>query len=184
MHTHHTTRARHCALCSRAFGDHLPACPRSIQSRFWPQVQITEKCWNWTGLKDGYGYGSIYYLGYMQKASRVSWQLNYGAIPENTMVCHHCDNPACVRPDHLFLGNHTTNAQDMAAKGRQVFQRKPERAKRGEEHYCAKLTADDIRAIRQRHDQGEGMQSIADAYHISKQTVWRVVRRLTWVHIE
>ncbi len=184
MNAHHPTRARHCTLCSRAYGDHLPACPRSIQSRFWPQVQITTGCWEWTGLQDGYGYGSIYYLGYMQKASRVSWQLTYGAIPENTMVCHVCDNPLCVRPDHLFLGDHVTNAQDMASKGRQVFQRRPERATRGEQHYSAKLTVDDIRAIRKGRENGEELQVLADAYQVSKQSIWRVVHRVTWKHIE
>ena len=184
MNAHHPTRARHCTLCSRAYGDHLPACPRSIQNRLWPQVQITDGCWIWTGLKDDYGYGKIYYLGYMQKASRVSWQLTYGAIPENTMVCHHCDNPLCVRPDHLFLGDHVSNAKDMAAKGRQVFQRRPEHATRGEQHYAAKLTEEDIRAIRMLRSQGAELQAIADVYQVSKQTIWRAVHRLTWKHVE
>jgi len=120
----------------------------------------------------------------MQKASRVSWQLTNGAIPENTMVCHICDNPLCVRPDHLFLGDHVTNAQDMASKGRQVFQRRPEQAVKGEQHYSAKLDGSSIVAIRQRHANGEQLDQIARSYGVSKQTIWRAVHRLTWKHVE
>lgn len=178
----------HCPRCKYPHGTHAFTCSYTwqkppIEERFWSYVQKSAECWNWMGAQDGHGYGHLYYHGRMQKAHRIVYQLTYGAIPPKTMVCHHCDNPQCVRPDHLFLGNHTTNALDMASKGRQVFQRRPERATRGEQHYCAKLTDGQVQTIRQQHKQGVSMDVLAQHYGVSKQSIWRIVRRLTWKHI-
>ena len=188
MRPHFTTP---CKRCGQPKDSHAPECSYArmyppIEQRFWTRVikGTGDACWEWQGSQDGHGYGSVFYQGRMQKAPRVAWQLTHGAIPAKTEVCHECDNPLCVRPDHLFLGNHMTNAQDMAAKGRQVFQRRPERAKRGEAHYCAKLDNSSIIAIRYRHKNGEPMEQIARSYDVSKQTIWRIIRRLTWKHIE
>ena len=81
---------------------------------FWRKVQRDDGCWMWTAGRDGDGYGSYR----NKRAHRVAWQLTRGPIPDGLVVCHSCDNPACVRPDHLFLGTQQDNIQDMLRKGR------------------------------------------------------------------
>ena len=75
-------------------------------------------CWPWLGCLTGGGYGQIRNSGRYQQAHRAAWELKYGPIPEGLVVCHRCDNPRCVRPDHLFLGTATDNMRDMYSKGR------------------------------------------------------------------
>ena len=83
--------------------------------RFWTKVEKTSSCWNWTGsLNRGYGR-----IGRML-AHRYSYELNVGGIPEGMFVCHSCDNPRCVNPAHLFVGDAGENAADRTLKGRSV----------------------------------------------------------------
>lgn len=92
--------------------------------RFWEKVQKSEGCWEWTGalLKARGGYGTFNVGDHKTKyAHRFSWEIHYGEIPPGKLVCHHCDNPKCVRPDHLFIGSYWDNAQDAALKGRMGF---------------------------------------------------------------
>jgi hypothetical protein len=103
---------------------------KTLAERFWAKVQKSRErggCWVWTAntTKDRQGnkrYGLIN-AGRrgegMLYAHRVSWELHYGPILEDMYVLHHCDNPSCVRPSHLFLGDQTSNMKDMVAKGRQ-----------------------------------------------------------------
>lgn len=89
--------------------------------RFLSKVNKTESCWIWTGFKDK-GYGRMGWKtpkGYRSiPASRISYMLFRGEIPEGMFVCHKCDNPPCVNPDHLFLGSSKENTHDMVKKGR------------------------------------------------------------------
>ena len=87
-------------------------------NRFWEKVNKTKGCWEWTASKTGSGYGKIMYNGRLQGAHRVALMLEGTEIPNGICVCHHCDNPSCVRPDHLFLGTHADNTRDMMEKGR------------------------------------------------------------------
>jgi hypothetical protein len=86
--------------------------------RFWDKVVKTDTCWVWTASVNGKGYGSFGYGGRVQLAHRVSWQMHCGPIPPGLCVCHACDNPSCVRPDHLFLGTIKDNNRDRDRKGR------------------------------------------------------------------
>lgn len=87
--------------------------------RFWDKVNKTEDCWEWIGaIRGNSGYGCIKINGKNQNAHRVSWELSFGKIPVEKLVCHHCDNRRCVRPDHLFLGSYTDNILDSFSKGR------------------------------------------------------------------
>lgn len=75
-------------------------------------------CWLWTHHCDPKGYGMIWLKGSPRKAHRISWELHRYPIPKGMFICHRCDTPACVNPEHLFLGTHTDNMRDMASKGR------------------------------------------------------------------
>lgn len=103
------------ALASRLRAEADAACA----SRFWSKVRRGSSCWTWSGRIGDRGYGQFDDGDRTLRAHRVAWTLTRGEIPAGMQVLHRCDNPACVRPDHLFLGTHDDNMRDMAAKGRQ-----------------------------------------------------------------
>lgn len=102
--------------------------------RFWSHVDKSGDCWIWTAAKKRRDYGGFVLHGKGRYAHRVSWQITYGDIPDGMNVLHHCDNPSCVNPNHLFLGNQSDNARDMVSKGRMNFQRHPETRPTGDRH--------------------------------------------------
>ena len=89
-----------------------------LAGRLYSRIQANGECWEWQGALNSKGYGCIAIHKVSQLAHRVSYELTYGAIPDNFQVCHHCDNPRCIRPAHLFTGTASDNMQDMARKGR------------------------------------------------------------------
>jgi hypothetical protein len=93
----------------------------SIQD-FWKKVNIrgAEKCWEWLGtfINLPGGYGRFVYHRKVYLAHRFCYIISYGAIPPNMYVCHHCDNPSCINPNHLFMGTSSDNALDRSFKGR------------------------------------------------------------------
>lgn len=91
----------------------------SLMKRFWEKVQKTETCWIWTAYKNRQGYGKIGTSASKSiNAHRVSWVIHNGPITDSQFVCHACDNPSCVRPEHLFLGTRQENINDMMLKKR------------------------------------------------------------------
>lgn len=97
------------------------AVPKPLIPRFWEKVQKSDGCWVWTGatMKSRGGYGAFNVGEHRVKyAHRFSWEIHNGPIPDRMFICHHCDNPKCVRPDHLFLGDHWDNMADATFKGR------------------------------------------------------------------
>jgi hypothetical protein len=147
--------------------------------RFWSKVQKTDGCWLWTGAKNSWGYGQMSAMHGERIASRVSWVLANGPIPDGQEVCHSCDNPPCVRPDHLFLGTTLENAQDRSRKNR--TDRVTEQ--RGEQHHKARLTNAIVVIIRQQARDGLTHEQIAALHGVSKSTVQGVVSRRNWAHV-
>lgn len=114
-----------------------------VEDRFWSFVSKSddEGCWEWSGHRDKNGYGTLAISSRPVGAHRVSWTINYGPIPDGLCVLHRCDNPPCVRPDHLFLGTSQDNTIDMIRKNRQVDRRilreiaLARESTRGDRHY-------------------------------------------------
>jgi len=144
-------------------------------TRFWSKVDESGDCWNWLGGKVAMGYG-YFYLRHPKRsilAHRLSWFMVRGDIPDGLNVCHHCDNPGCVNPGHLFLGTDFDNQQDRVSKGHGL----------GEHHGMAKLSNQDVAEMRRLSANGVRGQDIARQYGITYQTVWRTVTRRNWRHI-
>jgi hypothetical protein len=131
-------------------------------------------CWPYVG---GYaqrsGHVQMWHQGQMVGVHRVAWELAHGPIPEGLCVCHRCDNPPCVNPAHLFLGTVVDNNVDRDRKGRQV-------ALKGELHGNAKLTADQVAAIRVLCDRGMPQLLVARAVGVSQANVSLICRREAW----
>lgn len=147
---------------------------KSQEYRFWNKVQKTDSCWNWTGATT-YGYG-VMGRGRsdegIMRAHRFSWELHIGPIPNGLWVLHHCDNPSCVNPEHLFLGTQTDNMQDASRKGRLNVSKGA-----GEANVRAKLTWGKVFAIREARVAGSTFQRIADAFGISNSQAQRVAKQ-------
>ena len=90
----------------------------TTQFEFWFRVDKRQDCWLWLGSVNNYGYGTLGHNKKVILAHRYAWEITNGAIPDGLLVCHSCDNPPCVNPDHLFLGTHTDNLNDCISKGR------------------------------------------------------------------
>lgn len=115
----------------------------------------------------------------MQPAHRVSYMLHIGTIPDGMVICHHCDNPPCGDPEHLFLGEIADNHADMTSKGRGYV---PE-PRRGEEHDRAKVTEEQVRLIRGAYGWGENQSSIARRMGIPRMIVVNICLGKTWKHV-
>lgn len=152
----------------------------TLAGRFWVKVDKRgpDDCWNWKGSKRG-GWGDYGGIradrhGPQLKAHRVSWELHNGPIPDALWVLHRCDNPKCVNPDHLFLGDHDANMADRKAKGRAG----------GVMNGRAKLSDDDVRNIRTAYAAGGVTQcDLARRYGMTQGPVGQIIRRERWPHV-
>lgn len=138
-----------------------------VADRFWAKVdrKTPEECWLWLGSRTPKRYGTLSVAGKMRSAHRVSWELHNGPVTEGLWVLHKCDTPSCVNPAHLYLGDHRTNMDDMARKGRQGL----------------KLTPDQVRTIYRRAWAGGELQAdIAKDFGVQEQTVSYIKIGRTW----
>lgn len=145
--------------------------PRALEDRFWEKVVKSDGCWVWQAATfQGYGvFGRA--DGQSVRAHRMSWEMHNGPIPDGLNVLHHCDNPPCVRPDHLFLGTTADNQQDMRSKHREA---------KGGTHGRRKLSQDQADGIRVAYQQGRKLREVAQQYGVSEATVSLIGRGLKW----
>ena len=146
----------------------------SILQRFADQVDIhIEGCWLWTGAVNKGGYGQIKVNGKQEGAHRLSHQLFIGEIPDGKFVLHECDMPMCVRPSHLFLGDHQSNMQDASEKLRKYV---------GSLNPHAKLSVDQVKFIRTLpgpfHE--KRYHEIGELYGVTSVSVKNIVTKRTW----
>jgi len=156
---------------------------KPIEDRFWPKVQKTESCWNWIGCKDRAGYGQIANGGRSGghiKAHRLSYMFLHGLISSDAHVLHRCDNPVCVRPDHLFLGDQKTNMRDMWAKGRG---RCDGGGRLGSANGNHRLNELQVAEILRRHKSGEASRKLGSEFGVSKTLVLFISHGKVWPHI-
>lgn len=150
--------------------------------RFWSKVAVTKNhddCWLWQAGLTHSGYGQFSLGGRKGKhipAHRYSYTIANGEIPSGLFVCHRCDNPLCVNPNHLFVGTHVDNVQDMVSKGRQ---------QKAERHGNRKLTVKQVQCIRDRYAQGGiTLKELGDEFGVSEATISLTVRRIHWKSVE
>lgn len=137
-------------------------------SRFWSSVRVGDGCWEWQGFRDQKGYGRFRPEGARRGlrfvAHRVSYTLERGDVPRGLFVCHHCDNPPCVRPSHLYAGTAQDNARDRSARGRAGAWRHPESVPRGELAGNARLSNADVAEMRAAYRAGRSVLEIASTF--------------------
>lgn len=157
--------SRQCfGLSSR--GPRLP-----LLNRFLSKVRKTGTCWIWEGHLNPSGYGVFRTSNGCSLAHRVSYELHIGAIPKDLHCCHSCDVPACVNPDHLWLGTNTDNQQDRITK------KLPGGGAR-------KLTESQVIEIRKRYAQGNiRHKDLAVEYNVSKSAIYGILSRKKWKHL-
>jgi HNH endonuclease/helix-turn-helix resolvase-like protein len=155
----------------------MPEYTQHFLDRYWSKVNKSGpaprhlpnlgSCWLWIGAAHPRGYGHIKWQGKMRVSHRISYELAFGAFDESLWVLHRCDNPRCVNPDHLRLGNHQDNMDDMVSKGRHSH---------GERHTRSKLTDAQIIDIRTRYAGKRGqLTELANEFNVSVTQIYRIV---------
>jgi hypothetical protein len=151
-------------------------------ARFWSKVSVpksVDECWTWQGALAGSGYGS-FYVPELGGVSVSSHRIAYGLVKDrwpgpDELVRHKCDNPKCVNPHHLELGDHIDNARDMMERGRLVLHNQA-----GENNGGARLTAQNVSEIRVMFEAGMTNIAIAARFGVHHATVSAIRRGKTW----
>lgn len=145
---------------------------------FHDKYEKSEGCWIWRAQRDRRGYG-VYdkyenaKRQFRKFAHRYMWEITFGPIPDGINVCHKCDNPPCVNPNHLFLGTHADNCADKVSKKRHRF---------GERVNFAKLSESQVKEIlTMRH---LPVQKVADIFGVTYGPIYAIFRGKTWKHIQ
>lgn len=141
---------------------------------FWSRVRKSDGCWEWQGSIIGNGYGVVRVDRKQVYAHRYAYELTHGTIPAGRLICHHCDNPRCVRPDHIYAGTHADNMRDALERGRHGYKTHP-----GEESGNAVLTDDQVIEARL---SSEPATWLARRWGVSETAVEQA-RRKGWTHL-
>lgn len=148
----------------------------TVEERFMANVQKTETCWVWMGYKHPSGYGQFSIKHKSIRAHRFSYIMKHGKIPDDMIICHKCDNPSCVNPDHLFAGTHTDNIIDSIKKGR--------RFNSDGSYHTAKLTTSEVLRIRELYAGGTFTKAeLGRKFHVNKGNIGLIINGKAWIHI-
>lgn len=142
--------------------------------RFWAKVQKGDECWEWTSSLNNQGYGTIGIHWKHHLAHRVSFMVANGPFPKRLKVLHKCDNPKCVRPDHLFLGTMKDNTKDCEQKDRNC---------RGSRSHKAKVSEEDVLRMRALYHAGTPMRTLVAEFGLTQATISVALRGLKWKHV-
>jgi hypothetical protein len=145
----------------------IPTLTAEQIARFRAKLQPRGECVIWTGATSSKGYGYTRIGDRLYLAHRVAWAIEHGD-PGELYVLHSCDTPPCVNVDHLFLGTHADNMQDMHVKSRGLS---------GERHPWTKVSDVQVTEIRERHAKGEPSSALAHEYGLGHVQIWRIVTR-------
>lgn len=151
-------------------------------ARFWRRVDKRgpDECWVWQGTRGIHGYGQMSVNNRQVSTHRISKMLEVGhGLLATQIVCHHCDNPPCCNPAHLFVGTVLDNMRDAARKGRLI--QLP--ALRGSENYKAKVTESQVLEIRAQSARGVSRRDLCLRFGIKLPTVGHIIARRTWTHV-
>lgn len=154
---------------------------QEFAERFWASADRSggpDACWPWMKARMIKGYGAIRVSGKHYNAQKIAWMLTHGPVPVGLLVCHHCDNPPCINPAHLFVGTARDNVLDCVRKGRNGSRCN---YPKGEAHVKAKLTEVQVRELRASWVSGSiGSTVMARRYGITPTTVIAIVRGQLW----
>ena len=157
----------------KALAKRWPA--RDDEVRFWEKVRKTDTCWIWMASLDHAGYGQFHRWDngrkVMRKAHRVAYELKNGECPPDMCVLHSCDNPKCVRPEHLRLGTRSGNKKDQVDRHRIIF---------GDNCSWSKLDSTQVSQIRERIINGERLVDLAKEYRVSPSNLSRIKTGDSW----
>ena len=128
------------------------------------------------GSLAGMGYGRLKINGKSVRATKVCWELVIGEVPKGINICHHCDNPRCVNPDHLFLGSQKENMRDMITKGRAS-------PTYGTYNGRSVLDNDKVLEIRKLSKSGNSFAELGRMYGVNESAISRAVKHITWGHL-
>lgn len=159
-----------------------------VISRFWSNVDKTGECWLWTGSKTfdknhiNFKYGQFMINGKNFRAHRLAYFLAFNTCPSEFFVCHTCDNPSCVNPNHLFLGTHLDNVKDMCSKNRQSHYGSINHLK-GEECHWAKLNEEKVLLIKELREAGLTCKEIGKVLGLSQTHINAICLGKYWKHL-
>lgn len=148
--------------------------PGNLEAYFWNNVAVgaPAHCWPWKGSLCEDGYGRARYDGKTWIASRLAYLVSYGEHPGQALICHHCDNPACCNPGHLYAGTKSDNEKDKFRRGRASM--------KGESNRSAKLTADKVSEIRNLFAQGKSNMEIGRLLGVHHSTISKIRTGASW----